>query len=191
MKEFEFTLKYRLADANENPECYLDQLAEAGCDDAIVGIGQYGRIALNFTRKEKSAFEAISSAISDVQKAVPAAWLVEAAPDYVGVTDLADLFGVSRQYMRKLIASRGAGFPEPLHEGKPTLWHLCEVLDWFVAHESRRISARLHEVARINMQLNVSRSCAKLTTLLGFHQGKIQVLDNDIFSSGEAWGAEQ
>lgn len=191
MKEFEFTLRYRLAEPKDNPEVYLDLLAEAGCDDALVGIGQNGRVALNFTRQANSAFEAISSAISDVQQAIPTTTLIEAAPDLVGVTDLAELFGVSRQYMRKLIATKGAGFPEPLHEGRPSLWHLSEVLEWFAANESRNISAEIADVARINMQLNVSRSCSKLTTLLGLHKGNVEVLDNDIFSTGEAWNAEQ
>lgn len=191
MKEFEFTLKYRLAELKEDPESYLDLLAEAGCDDALIGIGQNGRVALNFIRQSNSAFEAISSAISDVQQAIPTATLIEAAPDFVGVTDLAELFGVSRQYMRKLIDSKGAGFPEPLHEGRPSLWHLSEVLSWFDANQSRHIQTEIVEVARINMQLNVSRACSKLTTLLGLHKGKVEVLDNDVFSAGQAWNAER
>ena len=128
MKEYEFTLKYRLADAAENPDQSIGALAKAGCEDALVGIGQHGRIALHFIRESETALDAISSAIEDIQQAIPDAKLVEATPDFVGVTDIANLFGVSRQYIRQLIQSKGASFPEPLHEGKPSLWHLTDIL---------------------------------------------------------------
>lgn len=191
MNEYEFTLRYRLAEPKENPESYLNSLVEAGCDDALVGIGRNGRVALNFTRQANSAFEAISSAISDVQQAIPTATLIEAAPDFVGVTDLAELFGVSRQYMKKFIDSKGVEFPEPLHEGRPTLWHLSDVLEWSITNESRHIQSEVSDVARVNMQLNVSRTCSKLTAMLDLHRGKLEVLENNIFSTGEAWSAEQ
>jgi len=161
MKEYDFTFKYRLGSPTEDAEKYLGVLAESGCDDAVVGIGQNGRISLNFIREAHSALDAITSAISDVQKAIPEAKLIEATPDFVGVTDIADLFGLSRQYMRKHIQTKGAFFPEPVHEGKPSLWHLTDILSWFQEHESRVIQSEVYEVSQINMQLNVYRSCMK------------------------------
>ena len=161
MKEYDFTLKYRLGRPNEDAEKYLEALAESGCEDAIVGVGQNGRIALNFIREAGTALDAITSALSDVQKAIPEAKLLEASPDFVGVTDLADLFDFSRQYMRKLIQTKGASFPEPIHEGKPSLWHLADILAWFRDHESRDIQTEVLEVSTINMQLNVYKSCVK------------------------------
>lgn len=190
MKEYDFTLKYRLTDTEEDPASYLDLLAKAGCNDALVGIGQNGRVALHFIREASSAFQAITSAISDVQKAIPESTLVEAAPDFVGVSDLAELFRFSRQYMRKFIAMKGAEFPEPIHEGKPSLWHLSEVLIWIKNKESWQIEAELCDVAEINMQLNISRSCAKVPTLMGLHKGKVQLVTNDLFSTGEVWNAQ-
>jgi hypothetical protein len=169
MKEYDFTLKYRLGNPSENAEKYLEALAESGCEDAVVGVGQNGRISLNFIREAESALEAIASAISDVQKAIPEAKLVEATPDYVGITDIAELFGFSRQYMRKLIQAQGASFPEPVHEGKPSLWHLTDILAWFREHESRDIQNEVFEVSQINMQLNVYKSCVKATAT--FHDG--------------------
>jgi len=169
MKEYEFTLKYRLGDPDEVAEKYVEALAKAGCEDATVGIGQAGRIALNFIREADDALEAISSAIADVQKAIPEAKLVEATPDYVGITDIADLFSFSRQYMRKLIQSKGASFPEPVHEGKPSLWHLTDILAWFQEHESRNVENEIFEVSQINMQLNVYKSCVKASA--SFHHG--------------------
>lgn len=161
MKEYDFTLKYRLGSAAEDAEQYLNALAESGCDDAVVGIGRNGRISLNFIREAESALDAITSAISDVQRAIPDAKLVEATPDFVGVTDIAELFGFSRQYMRKLIQTKGTSFPEPVHEGKPSLWHLTDILAWFRETESRDIESEIYEVSKINMQLNVFKSCVK------------------------------
>ena len=110
MKEYDFTLKYRLGIPNEDAEKYLEALAESGCEDAIVGVGQSGRIALNFIREAETALDAISSALSDVQKAIPEAKLIEAAPDFVGVTDLADLFGFSTVHAETDSNQRGV-FP--------------------------------------------------------------------------------
>ncbi len=159
--DYDFTFKYRLGSPTEDAEKYLEVLAESGCVDAVIGIGQNGRISLNFIREAHSALDAITSAITDIQKAIPEAKLIEATPDFVGVTDIADLFGFSRQYMRKLIQIKGAFFPEPVHEGKPSLWHLTDILSWFQEHESRTIQSEIYEVSKINMQLNVYKSYMK------------------------------
>jgi hypothetical protein len=58
----------------------VERLGEAGCDDALVGIGQPGRIALNFTREADSAQQAFISALEDVRRAIPDAELIEAKP---------------------------------------------------------------------------------------------------------------
>lgn len=169
MRDYDFTLKYRLNESETDPEKFLGALLAAGCDDVLVGIGQNGRIAFDFSRSAPNALEAISSAIANVQEAIPDAKLVEAKPDYVGLTDIADLFGFSRQYMRKLVVSSGADFPEPVHEGKPTLWHLTEVLSWFKETEKRQIDPTVFEVSRINMQVNIFNICAKAAS--SFHDG--------------------
>ncbi|WP_243448451.1 helix-turn-helix transcriptional regulator [Candidatus Thiosymbion oneisti] len=175
MKDYEFTLKYRLGEACEDPEQYLGALAEAGCEDAVVGIGQNGRISLSFTRESESALAAISSALEDVQRAIPDAKLVEATPDFVGVTDIADLFGVSRQYIRQLIQGKGASFPEPIHEGKPSLWHLTDVLAWFQENQAKAVEPEVYEVSQVNMQVNVFKSCVRATAVL---QGGFQFVAN-------------
>jgi hypothetical protein len=46
MNEFEFTLKFSLPDSTQNSQEHIEALGEAGCDDAIIGIGQKGRVAL-------------------------------------------------------------------------------------------------------------------------------------------------
>lgn len=78
MKNYSFVLKYDLPDHASSPGQHLDTLYEAGCDDALIGIGVHGRLALDFTRQSTSAFEAISSAMLDVKKAMPMSRMVEA-----------------------------------------------------------------------------------------------------------------
>ncbi len=78
MKEFEFTLKFYFSDSSKDAEEYVEKLAEAGCDDAIIGIGQKGRIALQFSREAENAFEAVMSAIKDVKSVISDAKLIEA-----------------------------------------------------------------------------------------------------------------
>jgi len=53
--EYTFTLKYRLSAANQNVDDLIERLGAEGCDDVLVGVGQPGRVALEFTREADSA----------------------------------------------------------------------------------------------------------------------------------------
>lgn len=53
--EYLFTLKYQLADADSDLDALVERLGEAGCDDALVGMGLPGRLVLEFTREAASA----------------------------------------------------------------------------------------------------------------------------------------
>lgn len=157
MTEYDFVLKFDLPDPDADPEQFVDALYEAGCDDASVGVGLHGRIALNFVRESESALKAVSSAIADVKQAIPGARLIEATPDLVGLTDIADIVGCSRQNMRKMFLSYKTAFPAPIHEGSAALWHLSKVLQWFKAKGSYSIEDSLIEVSNTNMQVNLAR----------------------------------
>lgn len=160
--EYEFTLKFKLPRADANAAELVEQLGEAGCDDALVGVGLPGRIALDFTREAKSAHEAVLSAIKDVRRAIPDAQLIEASPDYVGLTDVAELVGVTRQNMRKLMAAH-LDFPSPVHEGSSQIWHLETVLRWLNGRTgSHRFEQRLLEVAQVAMQCNLTKEAHRL-----------------------------
>lgn len=74
--EYTFTLKYQLGDDEGDTDALVERLGEAGCDDALVGIGQPGRLALEFTREAGDADEAVRSALADVRRAVPTARLI-------------------------------------------------------------------------------------------------------------------
>lgn len=163
MTDYEFTLKFSLPDMECNPDRHVEALAEAGCDDALVGIGQHGRIALDFTRTANSAFQAISTAVRDVRKAIPDAMLVEASPDFVGLTDVAEIAGFSRQNMRKLMLGSVATFPIAVHEGKPALWHLAPVLEWLARQQKRPVDRVLLEVAKATMELNIAKETRQLS----------------------------
>jgi hypothetical protein len=76
---FTFTLNYQLTSDESDMDTLVERLAEEGCDDALVGVGQPGRLAFEFIREAPSADDAIESAIKDVRRAVPNARLIEAA----------------------------------------------------------------------------------------------------------------
>ena len=160
--EYTFTLKYQLAGDNSDMDELVERLGEAGCDDALVGIGQPGRLALEFTREAADAGEAVRSALADVRRAVPSARLIEAAPDLVGLTDVAEIIGVSRQNMRKLMLAHPGSFPMPVHEGSASIWHLADVLAWLQAKGSYALTKDVLDVARVALQVNVAKEGRRL-----------------------------
>ncbi len=157
MQEYEFTLKFSLGDAISDPESYIERLAEAGCDDALIGIGQQGRIAFNFNREAESALSAVCSAIKNIKSVIPEATLIEATPDFVGISDIADILGYSRQNIRKLMLNHRASFPAPIHEGKSAIWHLSSVLAWFKERKNHSVDELLFDVTQATRQLNVAK----------------------------------
>lgn len=156
MGEFEFTLTFALPVKTTDVDDLVERLGAAGCDDAIVGVGSWGRLALAFTRHAVTASVAVTSALRDVREAEPQARLVEAAPDYVGLTDVAALLGVSRQNVRKLILTCDVPAPAPLHEGRPSIWRLAKVLIWLREEKGYRIPEGLLETACAAMQVNLA-----------------------------------
>jgi predicted DNA-binding transcriptional regulator AlpA len=160
--EYTFTLKYQLADDDRDPDVLVECLGEAGCDDALVGIGQPGRLALEFTREAADAESAVRSALANVRSVVPSAKLIEVAPDLVGLTDVADIVGVSRQNMRKLMLAHPGSFPAPVHEGSASIWHLADVLAWLQAKGSYSLAKDVLEVARVALQVNVAKEGQRL-----------------------------
>jgi hypothetical protein len=162
MSEYHFTLKFRLADAQADPGLCIDALFQAGCDDATIGIGQRGRIALDFAREADTALAAITSALEAVKRAIPGATLIEAAPDFVGLTEVADIVGCSRQNMRKLMIGNPATFPDAVHQGTPSLWHLRPLLGWYSETQKRSIDRLLIEVADATMKVNIARETRHL-----------------------------
>lgn len=156
MSVFEFTLRFTLPPSELDMDDVADRLYGSGCDDALIGIGHPGRVALDFTRECTSAREAVMRAIGDVSAAIPGAVLVEVAPDLVGVSDVAEIVGCSRQNIRQLMVSCAESIPVPVHEGKQALWHLAPVLDWLVRDKQYRIRPDLIDLAATTMRVNLA-----------------------------------
>jgi predicted DNA-binding transcriptional regulator AlpA len=125
-------------------------------------MGRTGRIAFQFSRYADSAAEAILSAIKNIKEAIPEATLIEAAPDLVGLSDIAEILGYSRQNIRKLMMNNLVSFPTPIHEGKIILWHLSNILTWVKESNRYRVDELLLDVARTNMQVNIAKESMHL-----------------------------
>jgi predicted DNA-binding transcriptional regulator AlpA len=162
--EYHFKLSYQLGAEDDDPDDIIERLGATGCDDALVGMGRPGRLALDFARERESAQAAVRSAIDDVQRAVPTATLIEASPDFVGLTDIAEIVGISRQAMRKLMLAHAADFPPPVHEGTQAIWHLAEVLDWLEARGRHSIAPELLETASMTRVPNTTPSRPSLSS---------------------------
>lgn len=160
--EYTFTLKYQLTDDDRNSDALIERLGVAGCDDALIGIGQPGRLALEFTREAADAGAAVRSALADVRRAAPSARLIEVAPDLVGLTDVAEIVGVSRQNMRKLMLAHPGTFPAPVHEGSASIWHLADVLTWLQAKGSYSLAENVLDVAREALLVNLTKEGRRL-----------------------------
>ena len=156
MGNYDFTLTFALGSPDADIDELVERLGDAGCDDAVVGVGRRGRLALGFARGAGSAAETVAGALADVRRAVPDATLIEASPDLVGLTDVAALLHVSRQNVRKLLLTGGAAAPPSVHEGRPTIWRLAKVLRWLQEEKHYPVPPELFELARLTMQVNIA-----------------------------------
>ncbi len=152
--EYEFKLSFKINAREGDHDQIMMKLADADCADALVGLGVGGHVSLEFMREANSALEAMLQAIDNVRQALPSAQLIEACPDLVGLTDVADIVGVSRQNMRKLMITHAERFPSPVHAGTTSIWHLADVLHFMQEREMAYPHA-VYEVARATLQLNV------------------------------------
>jgi predicted DNA-binding transcriptional regulator AlpA len=170
--EVEFGMKFKLGAGSIDMDALVERLGEGGCDDATVGIGQPGRIALEFTREASSVKKAIVGALKDVKSAISDAELIEVTPDFVGLTDVAELVGVSRQNMRKLMLTNAATFPAPVHDGSTSVWHLAHVLEWLM-NRDYPIEPQLFEIASMAMQINLAKEALRIDAPL---QKEVRIL---------------
>ena len=156
---YPFKLIFKLPGAQQDVTDLMHRLSQALCTDALVGLGVAGHVALEFMREASSAQVAVQSALAAVQTAFPTAKLVEASPDWVGLTDAAELIGVSRQNMRKLMLSHPDHFPSPVHAGSTAIWHLTDILR-FMQERALRAPAHMVEIAQETQRLNRRRGSA-------------------------------
>ncbi len=188
---FEFTLIFALADAGADPAVHVDGPFEAGCDDATLGVGRPGMLALDFAREGESAAEALASAIRDARRALRGAELVEVAPDLVNLSDIARYLGVTKQNVRKYAAGEArrvkGAFPPPAFSGAPSLWHLYCVTIWFAKHTGLAPKRELIDVAKVafreNLRIQRRRLAARGDSC--FQRGPAQEGSGEGFSMGK------
>lgn len=169
MNKYIFMLNFSLPVPDDDPEQFLDALFEAGCDDASVGVGRRGLIGLDFTRRASSAEEALKTAILDVRRAIPRANLVQAGPDLVGLTEVAKIFGFSRQNMQKYATGKSASqkaFPTPVVLGVPSLWHLAEIVAWLKLNTTVQPAEEVIEVAKAAAKINLNTEKERIRRIL-------------------------
>jgi len=166
---YEFTLRFRLPAGAPDASAWLDRLYEAGCDDATVGVGRRGFIALMFAREAPSAAKAVSSAVRDVRGAIPGTELIAADPDLVNLAELARLMGCTRQNLRKYAAGEMKTvadlFPAPALSGPESFWRLAEVGDWISRHTKLTVGSELLEVACATSKVNLRTQEVRLRRL--------------------------
>ncbi len=168
---YKFMLNFTLPARDENPARCLDALHEAGCGEAALEPGQYGTVGLGVTCAADSAEDAVRSAVENVRAAIPGATLVQAGPDLVGLTEMAAIFGFSRQNMRKYAVGQSGGpkaFPLPVVVGDPSLWHLAEIIAWIKQNTRVQPPERVLEVSKAAAKLNFEVECERLNRILEF-----------------------
>jgi predicted DNA-binding transcriptional regulator AlpA len=135
MAEYNFELMIN----GDLTDVVLDALFEAGCDDATFS-AEEGRITAEFDREGLTLFDAVISAIEDVES-VGGLEVLEVSPDeLIWASEIAQRTGRSRQSIDQLIkAQRGpGGFPVPAsHATRNPLWRWSDVQAWFAAYEGR------------------------------------------------------
>src|SRR5229473_6412586 len=88
--------------------------------------------------------------------------LLEVTPDFVGMTEVAEMLDVSRQNIQRLKQAHPFNFPTPVHEGNAAVWHLAHLLEWFKGRASYDIDQALLDVAHTAMQINLAKEAKQM-----------------------------
>lgn len=152
MNTYNFELFFNL-NPGEDGWDFQDSLYEAGCSDAMISIGQKGVIEMTFNREAESAIDAILSAIENVLTAITHATLENIRPDIQNLTEMAFLFGTSKQNMRKYanneVVKVSESFPAPVVIGKIAYWHTLDVALWLKNNTSIDVNLLLLETLTV------------------------------------------
>ena len=127
MTEYTFTL---LIDGDV--EAHIDELFEAGCDDATFGSVDGAQFA-DFDRESETFAHAVVSAIRAVES-VDGLQVRRVEPEeLVTLAEIAERLGRTRQSVHLLaVGARGAGFPPPTSHlrSRTKLWRWTAVAEW-------------------------------------------------------------
>jgi len=158
MNEHNFTLIL-----NGDVDAHLEELFEAGCDDATFGEVE-GVAYAEFDREAKTFAEALASAVRDIHS-VGGIRVVRIEPDdLVTASEIAERLGRTRESIRLLASGRRGGgtFPVPASHlrARGRLWRWADVLGWAGASDNDREAAQL--VAAVNAALELQTRKASL-----------------------------
>lgn len=147
-----------------DPEDHMDELFEAGCDDATFGTVD-GVPYAEFDREASSLAEAIRSSLAAVESVAGLRVLRIEPDDLVTASEIAERLGRTRESVRLLIAGArgGGGFPAPVSHVRTRnrLWRWSEVATWAgVADASAREEAWI--VAALNAALELRLTASKI-----------------------------
>ncbi|MGU3414061.1 DNA-binding protein [Enterobacteriaceae bacterium C34A] len=166
MPLFNFTLT--LSGVTADTQGLEDALFTAGCDDALICF--YGTaVYLDFDRQSESLAQAVLSAVNDIESAGLSARVESVDSTLVGLSDIAELTGLTRQAIALLKdGTRGSRqFPGPVQrvKGNSPLWHWRTVVDW-LASEGRisaesPLIANAHILDSLNLALQLRSSLEK------------------------------
>ncbi|MBR9907022.1 MAG: hypothetical protein GYB30_03100 [Gammaproteobacteria bacterium] len=154
MNKYEFSLRFDVAPCALSMDEIDDRLFEKGCDDALVRHSRRQEILLDFNRESSSAVEAFRVAYEQIKTALPQARLLEAKPDYVGPTDIACVFDLSRQRIQKILQTRASGLRALTSVGNTQVFRLSHVIDEFSKLGTLHVKEPVRETAIAAMQMN-------------------------------------
>ncbi|MDN7124543.1 hypothetical protein J6I90_06585 [Pseudidiomarina sp. 1APP75-32.1] len=154
MKTYEFSLRFDVSECQLNRDQIDDRLFEAGCDDALVRHGRKGEVLLEFSREDNAALDALMNAKQQVLAALPGARILEAKPDYVGPTDIAKFYDVSRQRIQSILRDKTLGVHAMTCVGNTQIFRLVTVIDVLEEAGTLIENDALREAAFAASQLN-------------------------------------
>ena len=159
MATHRFTLIVEGPDLQAEP--LIDELYEAGCDDALAG-RSHGAQCLDFDREAPSIDEAILSAIADLARLDGVEVVRIADAGLVSMASIAARTGRTSESVRLLVEGRrGPGaFPPPVTDprSRHRLWRWAEVDRWFeTAVPGHQLDDQEQVVTAINAALEFRR----------------------------------
>lgn len=162
MKTYQFALRFDVSECQLEQDQLDDLLFEAGCDDALVRHSRKGEIQIEFEREAENALEALTGARHQVLRALPNARVLEAKPDYVGPTDIAKFYNLTRQRIQFLISEKQLGVHAVTCVGNTQIFRLVTFIDALEECGTQLEDSTLREAAFAALQLNRERECRGL-----------------------------
>lgn len=154
MQNYEFSLRFDVSASDLTQDLIDDRLYAAGCDDALVRHGRNNEVLIEFNRASDSAINALLQAKQQVLVAIPSAILLEAKPDYVGPTDIAKYYNVSRQRIQAILSSTKLDVHPLTSVGNTQIFRLAKVIDAFEQIGTSCEGNTVREAAYAALQLN-------------------------------------